>query len=89
VKKARDLLLLLRRVARLTYGNGVFEKLLLDGSRQIIPLQEHGALASGLLAFRRFGCLAIMHPIWDAEEPAATGNGAPCRPLQSDVAGGR
>jgi hypothetical protein len=42
VKKARDLLLQLRRLACLTHANGVFEKLLLDGSRQIIPLQEHG-----------------------------------------------
>jgi hypothetical protein len=42
VKKACDLLLQLRRLARLTHGNGVFEKLLLDGGRQIIPLQEHG-----------------------------------------------
>ena len=42
VKKVRDLLLQLRRLARITHGNGVFEKLLLDGSRQIIPLQEHG-----------------------------------------------
>jgi hypothetical protein len=42
VKKARDLLLQLRRLARLSHGNGVFEKLLLDGSRQIIALQEHG-----------------------------------------------
>ena len=41
VKKARDLLLQFRRVARLTHGNGVFEKLPLDGYRQIIPLQEH------------------------------------------------
>jgi len=42
VKKASDLLLQLRRLARLAHGNGVFEKLPLDGSRQIIPLQEHG-----------------------------------------------
>ena len=40
VKKARDLLLQFRRVARLTHGNGVFEKLPLDGCRQIIPLQK-------------------------------------------------
>jgi hypothetical protein len=46
------------------------------------------ALASGLLGFRLFGFLAIMHAIWAAEELAATGNGAPCRPRQSDVAGG-
>jgi len=41
VKKASDLLLQLRRVARLTYGNGVFEELPLGGRRQIIPLQEY------------------------------------------------
>jgi len=41
VKKASDLLLQLRRLARLAHGNGVFEKLPLDGSRQIIPLQEY------------------------------------------------
>jgi hypothetical protein len=46
------------------------------------------ALASGLLGFRLFAFLAIMHAIWVAEEPAATENGAPCRPRQSDVAGG-
>jgi hypothetical protein len=128
VKKARDLLLQFRRVARLTHGNGVFEKLPLDGCRQIIPLQKdrrpkalqdtplflregHGfvaawffrcwprrtsfafhlakALASGLLALRLFGVLATMHAIWDAEESAATGNGAPCRPRQSDLANQR
>jgi hypothetical protein len=42
LKKASDLLLQLRRLARLTHGNGVLEKLPLDRSRQIIPLQEHG-----------------------------------------------
>jgi hypothetical protein len=42
VKKASDLLLQLRRLARLTHSNGVFEKLPLDRSRQIIPLQERG-----------------------------------------------
>ena len=42
VKKARDLLLQLRRLARLSHGAGVLEELLLDGHRQIIPLQEHG-----------------------------------------------
>jgi hypothetical protein len=31
------------------------------------------ALVSGVLAFRLFGVSAIMHAIWDAEEPAATG----------------
>ena len=41
VKKAGDLLLQLRRLARLAHGSGVFEQLPLDGSRQIIPLQEH------------------------------------------------
>jgi len=41
VKKASDLLLQLRRVARLAHGNGVLEKLPLDGSRLIIPLQEY------------------------------------------------
>jgi hypothetical protein len=41
VKKASDLLLQLRGPARLAHGNGVFEKLPLDRSRQIIPLQEH------------------------------------------------
>jgi hypothetical protein len=40
VKKARDLLLQFRRVARLTHGNGVFEKLPLDGCRQVISLQK-------------------------------------------------
>jgi hypothetical protein len=38
-----------------------------------------------LLALRLFGVLAIMHAIWDAQESAATGNGAPCRPRQSDA----
>jgi hypothetical protein len=42
VKKARDLLFQLRRLARLSHGNGVLEKLPLDRSGQIIPLQEHG-----------------------------------------------
>jgi hypothetical protein len=42
VKKASDLLLQLRRLAPLSHGSGVVEKLLLDGSRQIIPLQERG-----------------------------------------------
>jgi len=42
MQNARDLLLQLRRPARLGHGDGVFEKLLLDRSRQIIPLQEHG-----------------------------------------------
>ena len=46
------------------------------------------ALASALLGFRVFGVLAIIYAIWDAEEPAATANEAPCRPRQSDVAGG-
>ncbi len=41
VKKASDLLLQLRRVARLAHRNGVFEKLPLDGCRQISPLQEY------------------------------------------------
>jgi hypothetical protein len=41
VKKTSDLLLQLRRVARLAHGNGVLEKLPLDGSRLIIPLQEY------------------------------------------------
>jgi hypothetical protein len=41
VKKASDSLLQLRRLARLAYGHGVLEKLLLDGCRQIIPLQEY------------------------------------------------
>lgn len=41
VKKARDLLLQLCRLARLAHGNGVFEKSPLDGRRQIIPLQEY------------------------------------------------
>jgi len=45
------------------------------------------ALAGGLLAFRLFGFLVIMHAIWHAEEPAATGIGAPCKQRQSDVAG--
>jgi hypothetical protein len=60
------------------------------GVRSAPPSLSHlaRALASGLLAFRLFGVLAIMHAIWNAEEPAATGNGAPCRPRQSDVAGG-
>jgi len=40
VKKASDLLLQLRRLACVTQKDGVFEKLPLDGSRQIIPLQE-------------------------------------------------
>ena len=35
MQNARDLLLQLRRPARLGHGNGVFEKLLLDRSRQI------------------------------------------------------
>jgi hypothetical protein len=42
VKKTRDLLLQLRRLARLSHGNGVLEELLLEGSRQLIPPQEHG-----------------------------------------------
>ena len=42
VKKTRDLLFQLRRLARLGHADGVLEKLLLDGSGQIIPLQEHG-----------------------------------------------
>jgi hypothetical protein len=42
VKEASDLLLEFRRLPRLAHGNGVFEKVPLDGSRQIIPLQEHG-----------------------------------------------
>jgi hypothetical protein len=42
VKKARDLLLQLRRLVRVSHADGVLEKLLLEGSRQIIPLQEHG-----------------------------------------------
>jgi len=53
VKKACDLLLQLRRPARLAHGSGVFEELPLDGSRQIIPLQEHGrpkALQDALLS---------------------------------------
>jgi hypothetical protein len=29
-----------------------------------------------------------MHAIWDAEESAATGKGAPCRLRQSDLADG-
>jgi hypothetical protein len=41
VKKASDLLLQLRHLARLTHWNGVFEKLPLDGSRELIPLQEY------------------------------------------------
>jgi len=41
VKKASDLLLQLRRLARLAHGNGVFEQLPLDGSRKIVPLQEY------------------------------------------------
>jgi hypothetical protein len=40
VKKASNLLLQLRRLACVTQKDGVFEKLPLDGSRQIIPLQE-------------------------------------------------
>jgi hypothetical protein len=42
VEKTRDLLLELRRLARLSHGNGVLEELLLEGSRQLIPPQEHG-----------------------------------------------
>ena len=42
VKKTRDLLLQLRRLAPLSHGSGAVEKLLLEGSRQIIPLQERG-----------------------------------------------
>jgi hypothetical protein len=38
VKKASDLLLQLRRLARLAHGNGVLEKLSLDGRGQINPL---------------------------------------------------
>jgi hypothetical protein len=38
VKKASDLLLQLRRLGRLTHGNGVLEKLSLDARGQIIPL---------------------------------------------------
>ena len=41
VKKASDLLLQLRRLARLAHGHGVLEKLPLDGSRKIVPLQEY------------------------------------------------
>jgi hypothetical protein len=41
VKKASDLLLQLRRLAGLSHADGVLEKLLLDGRRQIIPLQEY------------------------------------------------
>jgi hypothetical protein len=41
VKKASDLLLQLRRLARLARGHGVLEKLPLDGSRKIVPLQEY------------------------------------------------
>ena len=41
MKKARDLLLQLRSLANLTYRSGMFEKLPLDGCRQIIPLQEY------------------------------------------------
>jgi hypothetical protein len=41
VKKASDSLLQLRRLARLAHGHDVLEKLLLDGCRQIIPLQEY------------------------------------------------
>jgi hypothetical protein len=38
VKKAGDLLLQYRRLARLAHGHGVFEKLSLDARGQIIPL---------------------------------------------------
>jgi hypothetical protein len=41
VKKASNLLLQHRRLARLAHGHGVFEKLSLDGSRKIVPLQEY------------------------------------------------
>jgi hypothetical protein len=41
VKKARDQRFQLRRLARLGNADGVLEKLLLDESRQIIPLHEH------------------------------------------------
>jgi hypothetical protein len=40
--EARDLLLQLPRLARVSHADGVLDKLLLEGSRQIIPLQEHG-----------------------------------------------
>ena len=42
VKKARNPLLQLRRLARLGRGYRVLEEALLDGSRQTIPLQENG-----------------------------------------------
>jgi hypothetical protein len=38
VKKASNLLLQHRRLARLAHGHGVFEKLSLDARGQIIPL---------------------------------------------------
>jgi hypothetical protein len=67
VKKASDLLFQLRGLARLTYGNGAFEKLPLGRRRQIIPLQKRRrpqALQDTPLSFRerqwlgaaRFGC---------------------------------
>ena len=55
VKKARNPLLQLRRLARLGRGYRVFEKSLLDGSRQTTPLQENGspeALQDTLLSRR-------------------------------------
>jgi hypothetical protein len=67
VKKASDLVFQLCGPARLTYGNGAFEKLPLGRRRQIIPLQKHRrpqALQDTLLSLRerqglgaaRFGC---------------------------------
>jgi hypothetical protein len=42
VQEARDLLLQVCRLAGLSHADGMLEKLLLDGRRQIIPLQERG-----------------------------------------------
>jgi hypothetical protein len=42
VKEAGNLLLQLRRVTLLAKGSGVVEKLPLDASRQLVPLQDHG-----------------------------------------------
>jgi hypothetical protein len=53
VKETRDPFLQLRCLACLGHADGVLEKLLLDRSREIIPLQEHGrpkALQDTLLA---------------------------------------
>jgi hypothetical protein len=69
VKEAGNLLLQLYGVTRLANGTGVVEKLPLDGSRQVVPLHDHGrpeALQDMLLIpCERCSLVAIALRVWE------------------------